>query len=119
MAGVRILDLPWTVQPDQPALASYPRWTSGGEALDMQRLYALGIDAYRIAVELSLSPNGSFELDGATGRLSVKMGQGARAFRRVETGVVVRNLSAGDAIISDDAGNGGVAPDRRVFEPVR
>ena len=119
MAGVRILDLPWTVQPDQPALASYPRWTSGGEALDMQRLYALGIDAYRIAVELSLSPTGSFELDGATGRLSVNMGQGARAFRRVETGVVVRNLSSSDAVISDDAGSEGAAPDRRVFEPVR
>jgi len=118
MAGVRILDLPWTVQPDQPALAGYPRWSSGGEALDMQRLYALGIDAYRVAVELSLRPSGAFELDGATGRLKIDMGQGQRAFRRIETGVVVRDLAAGDTMLSDDAGGDAIPRERRVFEPV-
>ncbi|MEW7848576.1 penicillin-binding protein activator [Massilia aurea] len=109
LVGVRILDLPWTVQADHPSMASYPSWSSGGQGLDLQRLYALGIDAYRIARELSLRPSGSFELDGATGRLSIDMGQGARAFRRVETGVVVR-----DAMPGPD----GVAITGRVFEAV-
>lgn len=117
MAGVRILDLPWTVQPDQPALASYPRWT-GGEALDSQRLYALGIDAYRIAVELSLRPAGAFDIDGATGRLTIDMGQGSRAFRRVETPVVVRDLASDNTMLSDDVGGEGITRERRVFEPV-
>lgn len=118
LVGVRILDLPWAVQADQPSVAAYPRWSSGGDALDLQRLYALGIDAYRIARELAVRPTGAFELDGVTGRLSIDMGQGARAFRRVETGVVVRDSGAADTILSDDAGGATVQAARRVFEPV-
>lgn len=117
MAGVRFLDLPWTVQPDHPAVLGYPRLNSGS-ALDPQRLYALGIDAFRIARELAQRPTGAFELDGATGRLSVNMGQGERAFRRVETGVVVRDNGPTDQVLSDDAGGDSIAPPRRVFEPV-
>ena len=91
LTGVRILDLPWTVQPEHPLVASYPRWNGATGGFDMQRLYALGIDAFRIARELALRPNGSFELDGVTGRLSIDMGSGAPAFRRVETGAVYRD----------------------------
>lgn len=91
LAGVRILDLPWTVQPEHPLVASYPRWGGASDGFDMQRLYALGIDAFRIARELALRPNSSFELDGVTGRLSVNMGAGASAFRRIETGTVYRD----------------------------
>lgn len=91
LAGVRILDLPWTVQPEHPMVARYPRWGGNGEGFDMQRLYALGIDAFRIARELALRPNGSFELDGVTGRLVIDMGNGGSAFRRVETGTIYRD----------------------------
>ncbi len=92
LAGVRILDLPWNVQPAHPLVASYPRWNGATDGFDMQRLYALGIDAFRIARELALRPNSTFELDGVTGRLSVDMGaNGAPAFRRVETGTVYRD----------------------------
>lgn len=118
MAGVRFLDLPWTVQPDHPAVATYPRWNSGSQGLDPQRLYALGIDAFRIARELAQRPTGSFELEGATGHLSVNMGQGERAFRRVETGVVVQDNGPTEEILTDDAGGASPARARRVFEPV-
>ncbi|SFB70789.1 penicillin-binding protein activator [Massilia yuzhufengensis] len=96
LAGVRILDLPWTVQPEHPLVASYPRWGGATDGFDMQRLYALGIDAFRIARELALRPDGAFELDGVTGRLSIDMGAGATAsgspsFRRIETGTVYRD----------------------------
>ena len=74
-------------------MASYPRWGGATDGYDMQRLYALGIDAYRIARELALRPNGAFELDGVTGRLSVDMGSASPAFRRVETGTVYRDGS--------------------------
>jgi uncharacterized protein len=118
LVGVRFLDLPWTVQPDHPAVAGYPRWSNGGQGLDPQRLYALGIDAYRIARELAQRPTGAFELDGATGRLSVNVGQGDRAFRRVETGVVVRDNGPTEEILTDDAGGDSLPRPRRVFEPV-
>ncbi len=93
LAGVRILDLPWTVQPDLPLVASYPRWGAALDGFDMQRLYALGIDAYRIARELALRPGSAFQLEGVTGRLSIDMGNGSGApsFRRVETGTVYRD----------------------------
>lgn len=95
LAGVRILDLPWTVQPENPLVASYPRWDSGAGGFDMQRLYALGIDAFRIAREVALRPSSAFELDGVTGRLSINMdaSAGASTFRRVETGTVYRDGS--------------------------
>ena len=99
--GVRILDLPWTVQPEHPLVASYPRWSGATGGFDMQRLYALGIDAYRIARELALRPNGAFELDGVTGRLSIDMGgnhgSGAPSFQRMQTGTVYRDGGTFDA----------------------
>lgn len=102
LVGVRILDLPWTVQPDHSAVVQYPRWSAGSDALDLQRLYALGIDAYRVARELAARPNGSFELDGVTGRLAVDMARPAPAFRRIETGAVVRDAAAaGDGRVFD------------------
>lgn len=91
LSGVRILDLPWTVQADNPLVASYPRWGGDTGGYDMKRLYALGIDAYRVAHELALRPDSAFELDGVTGRLSIDMGAGRAAFRRVETGTVYRD----------------------------
>ena len=93
LSGVRILDLPWTVQADNPLVASYPRWSGETGGYDMKRLYALGIDAFRIARELALRPDTPFELDGVTGRLSIDMGAGSAAFRRVETGAVYRDGS--------------------------
>ena len=89
--GVRILDLPWTVQPGHPLVASYPRWGGDTGGFDMKRLYALGIDAFRISRELALRPDSRFELDGVTGRLTIDMGQGQAVFRRVETGTVYRD----------------------------
>jgi outer membrane PBP1 activator LpoA protein len=69
--GVRLLDLPWQVQPDHPAVMVYPRPLANGQSLDMDRLYALGIDAFRVAREIALHPGAPFRLDGVTGRLAV------------------------------------------------
>ena len=88
--GVRLLDVPWTVQPDHPQVMVYPRQVDA-ETLDMQRLYALGIDAFRLARELALRPGANFELDGVTGRLSVRMNNGAWTLRRDEAAAVYRD----------------------------
>lgn len=88
--GVRVLDLPWTVQPDHPEVMVYPR-PLDADTLDMQRLYALGIDAFRVARELARQPGSSFELDGVTGRLSVRANNGAYALRRQEAAAVYRD----------------------------
>lgn len=80
--GVRLLDLPWEVQADGPQAAPYPRWEQSGHTPDMDRLYALGIDAFRVARQLALHPGAPFTLDGVTGQLAV------------DAGVVVRTEAA-------------------------
>ncbi len=88
--GVRLLDLPWQVQRDHPAVMSYPRPIAEHgrtQNADMERLYALGIDAFRVAREIALRPRSHFEIDGVTGRLAISFGQGPASFERIEQGV--------------------------------
>ena len=69
--GVQFVDMPWLLQPDHLAVMVYPRPQSSLTA-DMERLYALGIDAWRLAQQLQGSTVGSpFSLDGVTGQLSL------------------------------------------------
>jgi outer membrane PBP1 activator LpoA protein len=82
--GIRLLDMPWQVQPAHQAVMVYPRWLGTARTLDMDRLYALGIDAFRVAREIALRPGADFALDGVTGRLSVSFGKGAPRFERVQ-----------------------------------
>jgi outer membrane PBP1 activator LpoA protein len=82
--GMRLLDLPWEVNPAHPAVMVYPRWTGERRTLDMDRLYALGIDAFRVAREITLHPDSSFEIDGVTGRLSGSIGGGPARFERIQ-----------------------------------
>ena len=65
--GVRFVDMPWLLQPDHPAVMIYPR-APIGDSIDFERLYALGIDAYRLGLEL-LSGNRDPTLDGVTGQI--------------------------------------------------
>lgn len=66
--GVRLVDMPWLLQADHPAVMAYPRLTGNFANVEMQRLYALGIDAFRLAHELA-QHKPLIELDGVTGRL--------------------------------------------------
>lgn len=91
--GVRLLDLPWEVQPDHPAVMVYPRWNASRRTLDLDRLYALGIDAFRVAREITLRPGAPFTMDGVTGRLSVSFGAGPARFERVQPTAVYQGGS--------------------------
>ena len=71
--SVRFVDMPWLLQIDHPAVMVYPR-PRFGDTLDFDRLYALGIDAFRIGLEL-LRRNQDPELDGVTGRIRLTRGQ--------------------------------------------
>lgn len=92
MDGTRLLDIPWQLQRDHPAVMIYPRPVIGVDQkpnADLERLYALGIDAYRIAREVALKQT-SFELDGVTGRLQVRFDQAAPFFQRTQQQAVYR-----------------------------
>lgn len=80
--GVRMLDLPWVVERDNATVAAYPRFNGSSLTLDMERVYALGIDAFRVAREIAQGRN-TFELDGVTGRLKGNYGNGNAQFTRI------------------------------------
>lgn len=93
LEGVRLLELPWQLQRDHPAVMVYPRLIQTGEqkrSADLERLYALGIDAYRVARSLALKPGTSFELDGVTGKLSVQFKKGVVSFERLNQAAMYR-----------------------------
>jgi outer membrane PBP1 activator LpoA protein len=69
--GIRFVEMPWLVQPDHPAVMSYPRFDS--IAPELQRFYALGVDAFRLASELVRKRSG-ITLDGVTGKLALLRG---------------------------------------------
>jgi uncharacterized protein len=69
LQAVRFIDMPWMLEPDHPAVMIYPRLPSA-TVLESERLYALGIDAYRVA-ELLRSGEKNIRLDGVTGNISL------------------------------------------------
>ncbi|SFU42963.1 penicillin-binding protein activator [Pseudoduganella namucuonensis] len=98
MDGVRLMDLPWQLQRDHPAVMVYPRLQGGADRkpdADMERLYALGIDAFRVAREVARGAvkhePAKFKLDGVTGQLSVQFGDGPARFERRALPAVYKN----------------------------
>jgi outer membrane PBP1 activator LpoA protein len=87
--GVRLLDVPWEVQPDHQAVMVYPRRIDSAHTLDIDRLYALGIDAYRVALALARHPDVPVSLDGVTGKLDASLGS-TPSFQRTEAMVIYR-----------------------------
>lgn len=72
IADVRFVDMPWMVQPDHPAVMIYQR-PYAQTSDDLARLYALGIDARRLAQDF-VAGTPAIALDGVTGRLHLDAG---------------------------------------------
>lgn len=69
--GVLFAEMPWLLVPDHPAVMVYPR--AENFSIEQERLYALGIDAFRIATIMAQNPRlgeGNV-LDGVTGQISL------------------------------------------------
>ncbi len=78
LENVRYIEVPWLAEPDNLAFAGVPRADYDDPVLE--RLYALGIDAFALAQMLAEpTPPDRIELDGATGHLSLLP---SRAFAR-------------------------------------
>ena len=86
LEGVTFVDLPWIVTPDHPSLAKLPRRPR--ENLVLERLYALGLDAFQIARGFTAGVPERLQIAGATGRLTLEEG---RQFLREGTLAVFRN----------------------------
>ncbi len=77
--GARFVDMPWLLEPDHPGVMVYPRY-AGAQSLEMVRLYALGIDAYRVALAW-MKGERRFDIDGVIGRLRIDRGNSLRVDR--------------------------------------
>jgi outer membrane PBP1 activator LpoA protein len=77
--GARFADMPWLLEPDHSGVMVYPRY-AGAQSLEMVRLYALGIDAYRVALAW-MKGERRFEIDGVIGRLRIDRGNSLRVDR--------------------------------------
>jgi outer membrane PBP1 activator LpoA protein len=77
--GIRFVDMPWLLQADHPAVMIYPRSIPPLSA-DHERLYALGIDAFRlIQLLLDNKVDDALSLDGVSGRIELE----GRIFQRM------------------------------------
>ena len=82
---VRFLEMPWFAERDHPAVMAYAR-PSQTLAVEVERLYALGIDAWRLGqliVKTDKAKNLP-PLDGVTGRITLDGHQLTRALSSVE-----------------------------------
>lgn len=71
---IRFADMPWLLQPDHPAVMIYPKSTTPLDT-DKERLYAFGIDAYRLLnILLNNKLGKALPLDGVTGRIRLTEG---------------------------------------------
>jgi outer membrane PBP1 activator LpoA protein len=73
LQGVRYVEMPWFIQPDHLAVMAYPP-PKTALAVDDERLYAFGIDAFRLALALLKGEAQKAPLDGVTGRLTLEPG---------------------------------------------
>ncbi len=85
LESVRFLEMPWFVERDHPAVMIYPR-ASDDMPIDYERLYALGIDAWRLArmIVKYEKVRDMPALDGVTGQLSLDDHQFVRKLSPVE-----------------------------------
>lgn len=81
--GIRFVEIPWILQPDHPAVMIYPLPDNPLNS-ELNRLYALGIDAYRIASLLLERVPASILLDGVTGKISLQGHQFVRELINAE-----------------------------------
>ncbi|HUX91697.1 MAG TPA: penicillin-binding protein activator [Gallionellaceae bacterium] len=84
---IHFVDMPWLLQPDHPAVMIYPRSSTVLDT-DKERLYAFGIDAYRLLhIMLHNKFSSALPVDGVTGRIRLT---DSRLFQRDAVSAVFR-----------------------------
>lgn len=69
--GFRFVDMPWLIQTDTAPVLDIPR-ANPPLSLEMERMYALGIDAYRLSQRiLDGKLDNRFAMEGVTGHLTL------------------------------------------------
>lgn len=89
--GVQLVDMPWVLQADHPAVMAYRSGPAASRrSVDLERLLALGIDSWRVARELATGKS-SFDIDGVTGMLKIDVNADHNRFQRLASPGVYRD----------------------------
>jgi hypothetical protein len=82
LTAIHFVDIPWILSPNSPEFSLFRAAASHFNGVELQRLFALGMDAYRILPKLQGGGSGDEKLlEGATGTIY-----------RGEDGVLAREL---------------------------
>lgn len=92
LAGIHYVDMPWFLMKEQAEVKRYPRPTTP-LTTQTERLYALGIDAYRLAILLAKPKQSAsaLTLEGVTG--SIRLGKERVFERRLPVAVMKGKVS--------------------------
>ena len=71
--GVQLIEIPWLLTPDAPQFGGLPR--RDFESAALARLYAFGLDAFRVAAAFRAGPPERFDMEGATGHVFLAPGR--------------------------------------------
>ena len=82
LQGMRYVEMPWFIQPDHPAVMIYPP-PRAGLSVEHERLYAFGIDAFRIGMVL-LKGDRKAPMDGVTAKVVLEGNHFARVMGPAE-----------------------------------
>ncbi|PHV11659.1 penicillin-binding protein activator [Chitinimonas sp. BJB300] len=87
LLGVRFVDMPWLLDPYHNDMQQF-KHASKPLSPDLERLYALGLDAYRLSLQIvTAAPGANIELAGVTGNLRMSdSGEFSRELIRSEIG---------------------------------
>ncbi len=69
LEDIRFVEMPWLVDAQAPQFAGIPHKEYA--QINLERLYALGLDAFQVAVAFDPRPPQQLEMEGATGHLSL------------------------------------------------
>ena len=70
LTAIHFVDIPWILVPDSSEFALLRAAATGFSGAELQRLFALGLDAYNILPKLQGKSGNSILLEGATGKIS-------------------------------------------------
>jgi len=72
LSGIEFVDMPWLLQPENPAIMAFPRATPA-LSIGHERMYALGVDSFQL-VQLLLLNNLEFglPLEGVSGKIRLE-----------------------------------------------
>ncbi|MCB5186192.1 penicillin-binding protein activator [Methylobacillus gramineus] len=95
LSAVRFIDMPWLLKPDAAEFSAYKAAAADLPPGEMQRWFALGVDAYKILDRLAQHPGQPFGFQGLTGKINIsntgEISRELTSARFSNQGVVVEN----------------------------